>query len=139
MEQMGISKIISNPKVFTLDNETAVITQGVEIPYSSTSSEGTSTEFKEAALKLQVTPSIVGDGNIIMDVQINKDSAKDTTGGEPSIDKTEIATKLLVADQTIVVIGGIYTETLSDTVSKTPLLSDMPVIGNLFKKVKKFS
>ena len=137
MEQMGISKIISNPKVFTLDNETAVITQGVEIPYSSTSSEGTSTEFKEAALKLQVTPSIIGDGNIIMDVQINKDSAKDTTGGEPSIDKTEIATKLLVADQTIVVIGGIYTETLSDTVSKTPLLSDMPVIGNLFKKVKK--
>jgi len=137
MEQMGISKIISNPKVFTLDNETAVITQGLEIPYSSSSSEGTSTEFKEAALKLQVTPSIVGDGNIIMDVQINKDSAKDITGGEPSINKTEIATKLLVADQTIVVIGGIYTETLSDTVSETPLLSDMPIVGNLFKKVKK--
>ena len=68
---------------------------------------------------------------------VSKDSAKDITGGEPSINKTEIATKLLVADQTIVVIGGIYTETLSDTVSKTPLLSDMPIVGNLFKKVKK--
>ena len=136
MESMGISKIISNPKVFTLDNETAVITQGVEIPYESTSSEGTSTEFKEAALKLEVTPSIVGDGNIIMNVKINKDSA-DTSLSNPPVSKTEITTKLLIADGTIVVIGGIYKETLSDTVNKTPLLSDLPIVGNLFKKVKK--
>ena len=136
MEQMGISKIISNPKVFTLDNETAVITQGDEIAYESTSSEGTSTEFKEAALKLEVTPSIVGDGNIIMDVKINKDSA-DTSASNPPVSKTEITTKLLIADGTIVVIGGIYKETLSDTVTKTPLLSSLPIIGNLFKRVKK--
>ena len=136
MEQMGISKIISNPKVFTLDNETAVITQGDEIAYESTSSEGTSTEFKEAALKLEVTPSIVGDGNIIMDVKINKDSA-DTSLSNPPVSKTEITTKLLIADGTIVVIGGIYKETLSDTVSKTPILSDIPIVGNLFKRVKK--
>ena len=136
MESMGISKIISNPKVFTLDNETAVITQGDEIAYESTSSEGTSTEFKEAALKLEVTPSIVGDGNIIMDVKINKDSA-DTSLSNPPVSKTEITTKLLIADGTIVVIGGIYKETLSDTVSKTPILSDIPIVGNLFKRVKK--
>ena len=133
---MGISKIISNPKVFTLNNETAVITQGVEIPYETTSAEGTETEFKEAALKLEVTPTIIGDGNIIMDVQINKDSAN-TSLSNPPISKTEISTKLLVQNKTIVVIGGIYKETLSDSVSKTPLLSDVPVIGNLFKKVKK--
>ena len=136
LESMGISKIISNPKVFTLDNETAVITQGVEIPYESTSSEGTSTEFKEAALKLEVTPSIVGDGNIIMDVKINKDSPN-TSAANPPISKTEITTKLLIADGTIVVIGGIYKENLSDSVSKTPLLSSLPIIGNLFKRVKK--
>ena len=136
LESMGISKIISNPKVFTLNNETAVITQGVEIPYETTSAEGTETEFKEAALKLEVTPTIIGDGNIIMDVQINKDSAN-TSLSNPPISKTEISTKLLVQNKTIVVIGGIYKETLSDSVSKTPLLSDVPVIGNLFKKVKK--
>ena len=137
MEQMGISKIISNPKVFTLDNETAVITQGEEIPYQTVGAEGTETEFKEAALKLEVTPSIVGDGNIIMDVKINKDSADTSGSGTPSVNKTEITTKLLIADGTIVVIGGIYKETSSDTVSKTPVLSDLPFIGNLFKKVKK--
>ena len=71
-----------------------------------------------------------------MDVQINKDSA-DTSLSNPPISKTEISTKLLVQNKTIVVIGGIYKETLSDSVSKTPLLSDVPVIGNLFKKVKK--
>ena len=136
MESMGISKIISNPKVFTLDNETAIITQGVEIPYESTSSEGTSTEFKEAALKLEVTPSVVGDGNIILTVKINKDSA-DTSLSNPPVSKTEITTKLLIADGTIVVIGGIYKETMSDTVNKTPILSDLPFIGNLFKNVKK--
>ena len=136
LESMGISKIISNPKVFTLNNETAVITQGVEIPYETTSAEGTETEFKEAALKLEVTPTIIGDGNIILDVQINKDSAN-TSLSNPPISKTEISTKLLVQNKTIVVIGGIYKETLSDSVSKTPLLSDVPVIGNLFKKVKK--
>jgi len=136
MESMGISKIISNPKIFTLDNETAVITQGVEIPYESTSSEGTTTEFKEAALKLEVTPSIVGDGNIIMTIKINKDSA-DTSLSNPPVSKTEITTKLLIADGTIVVIGGIYKEAFSDTVNKTPILSDLPFIGNLFKKVKK--
>jgi type IV pilus assembly protein PilQ len=138
LEQMGISKIISNPKVFTLDNETAIITQGIEIPYQTVGAEGTETEFKEAALKLEVTPSIVGDGNIIMEVKINKDSANTSiAGGTPSVNKTEITTKLLIADGTIVVIGGIYTESLSDTVSKTPLLSALPFIGNLFKKVKK--
>ena len=136
MESMGISKIISNPKIFTLDNETAVITQGFEIPYESTSSEGTQTEFKEAALKLEVTPSIVGDGNIILEIKINKDTA-DTSLSNPPVSKTEITTKLLIADGTIVVIGGIYKETLSDTVNKTPFLSDLPFIGNLFKKVKK--
>ena len=73
-----------------------------------------------------------------MDVKINKDSADTSVaGGTPSVNKTEITTKLLIADGSIVVIGGIYTETLSDTVSKTPFLSDLPFIGNLFKKVKK--
>ena len=65
MEADSISKVIANPKVFTLDNQTAKITQGVQIPYTSASSSGTQTQFKDAALTLEVTPSVIGDGNII--------------------------------------------------------------------------
>ena len=108
LESKGLGKTISNPKVFTLDNQVAIITQGQEIPYQTTSEGTTSTSFKEAALKLEVTPSIIGDGNVLLQIQVNNDTPNLASGAdEPPINKMEITTKLLVADGDIVVIGGI--------------------------------
>ncbi|SVD65197.1 uncharacterized protein METZ01_LOCUS418051, partial [marine metagenome] len=80
LEKIGMGKTISNPKVFTLDNQLATVTQGQEIPYQTTSEGTTSTSFKEAALKLEVTPSIIGDGNILLDIKVNNDTP-DKSGG----------------------------------------------------------
>ena len=138
LESMGLGKTISNPKIFTLDNQTATITQGEEIPYQTTSEGTTSTSFKEAALKLTVTPSIIGDGNVLLQIQVNNDTPNRTTGSdEPPINKMEIVTKLLIADGDIVVIGGIKKNVIANSKQQTPGLGDMPVIGNLFKGKKK--
>ena len=133
MEADSISKVIANPKVFTLDNQTAKITQGVQIPYTSASSSGTQTTFKDAALTLEVTPSIVGDGNIILDISVNNDSVTNASDSNPPISKTAVNTQLLVADESIVIIGGIFQNTVSNSNSKTPGLGDIPVFGSLFK------
>jgi len=134
LEAIGLGKTISNPKIFTLDNQTATITQGEEIPYQTTSEGTTSTSFKEAALKLTVTPSIIGDGNVLLQIQVNNDTPNRTTGSdEPPINKMEIVTKLLIADGDIVVIGGIKKNVIANSKQQTPGIGDMPVIGNLFK------
>jgi type IV pilus assembly protein PilQ len=133
-EQNGITKIISNPKVFTLDNQEAIIKQVVQIPYKVVQEGEVTYEFKEAGLILTVTPSIVGDGNIILSVNVEKSSAIDIAGTDfKSIDSNEIKTKLLVQDNTVVVIGGVFTQDLKDTSSKVPLIGDIPLFGNLFK------
>ena len=134
LESMGMGKTISNPKVFTLDNQLATVTQGEEIPYQTTSDGTTSTSFKEAALKLEVTPSIIGDGNVLLTIKVNNDTPNRSAGGdEPPINKMEIVTKLLVADGDIVVIGGIKKNIVSQNKNQTPGIGNMPVIGNLFK------
>ena len=134
LESMGMGKTISNPKVFTLDNQLATVTQGEEIPYQTTSDGTTSTSFKEAALKLEVTPSIIGDGNVLLTIKVNNDTPNRSAGGdEPPINKMEIVTKLLVADGDIVVIGGIKKNVVSQSKNQTPGIGNMPVIGNLFK------
>ena len=134
LETMGLGKTISNPKVFTLDNQSATVTQGEEIPYQTTSEGTTSTSFKEAALKLEVTPSIIGDGNVLLSIQVNNDTPNRSAGGdEPPINKMEIVTKLLVADGDIVVIGGIKKNVIAKSKDQTPGVGNLPVIGNLFK------
>ena len=134
LESMGMAKTISNPKVFTLDNQVATVTQGEEIPYQTTSEGTTSTSFKEAALKLEVTPSIIGDGNVLLTIKVNNDTPnRSTESDEPPINKMEIVTKLLVADGDIVVIGGIKKNVIVNKKSQTPGLGNVPIIGNLFK------
>ncbi len=134
LESMGLGKTISNPKVFTLDNQSATVTQGEEIPYQTTSEGTTSTSFKEAALKLEVTPSIIGDGNVLLNIKVNNDTPnRAAESDEPPINKMEIVTKLLVADGDIVVIGGIKKNVIAQSKSQTPGLGNVPVIGNLFK------
>ena len=134
LEAQMISKTVSNPKIYTLDTETATISQGKEQPYSSTSGDGsggTDTSFKEALLKLDVTPTIVGDGNIIIDISLQKDTVG--AGENPPINKMSIKTRLLAEDGSIVVIGGIYEDTTKNTETKVPFFGDIPFFGNLFK------
>ena len=138
LETLGLGKTISNPKVFTLDNQAATVTQGEEIPYQTTSEGTTTTSFKEAALKLEVTPSIIGDGNVLLSIKVNNDTPnRAAESDEPPINKMEIVTKLLVADGDIVVIGGIKKNVIATSKGQTPGLGNMPVIGNLFKGTSK--
>ena len=133
LETLTYNKILSQPSVFTLNNQEATITQGSQIPYQTTSDGTTTTEFKEAALALTVTPSIIGDGNVLLDIKVNNDSPNLTIGDEPAIDTNAITTKLLVSDGDIVVIGGIKKRDIKNANSKTPGISKVPVVGNLFK------
>ena len=137
LEALGKNKIVSSPSVFTLNNQEAKITQGTQIAYQTTSDGTTTTEFKEAALSLTVTPSIIGDGNVLLDIKVNNDTAVAGLADEPSINTNEIITKLLVSDGDIVVIGGIKKNIVSDTRSGTPGVSKVPVFGNLFKSKNK--
>ena len=133
MEADSISKVIANPKVFTLDNQVAVITQGEEVPYTATGADGADTSFKEAALKLTVTPNIIGDGNVLLEIQVNNDTVNRNVQGDPPINKMEISTKLLIADGDIVVIGGIKKNHVFNVKNQAPGLGNVPVLGNLFK------
>ncbi|MDC0511899.1 type IV pilus secretin PilQ [bacterium] len=137
LESLALSRTLSQPSVFTLNNQQATITQGEQIPYQTTSDGTTTTEFKEAALSLTVTPSIIGDGNVLLDIKVNNDTAVAGLADEPSINTNEIITKLLVSDGDIVVIGGIKKNIISDTRSGTPGVSKVPVFGNLFKSKNK--
>nr|HIL77187.1 hypothetical protein [Rhodospirillales bacterium] len=135
MEQDGYTKILSNPRVYVLNNEQAVIKQGFEIPFETSSGDasgGTDIEFKDAKLVLTVTPSIVGDGNIRLDIKIEKEDA-DLTQPNPPIRSEEITTKLMVRDGTIVVIGGVKSRNTTDSTDKVPFFGDLPFIGYLFR------
>ena len=133
MESQGLSKVISNPKIFTLDNQEAIIFQGTEVPYETVSESGTEVEFKEAGLRLAVTPTIIGDGNLMLNLEVNKDSV-DTSQSNPPISKSEIRTNLVTKDSEIVVMGGIYTQMDSKSSDKVPGLGDIPGVGKLFKR-----
>jgi type IV pilus assembly protein PilQ len=138
LEADGKGRIISNPRVVTADQQAALIEQGEEIPYQQAAGlNATSTSFKKANLKLQVTPQITPDDQIILTVDINKDSRGAATPGGLAINTKHIKTQVQVENDGTVVIGGIYTETVSDTETKVPLLGDLPVLGNLFKNTGK--
>ena len=134
LESLGTTRIMSSPSVFTLNNQEAKITQGTEIPYTVIVDGEATIEFKEVALSLTVTPSIIGDGNVLLDILVSNDSPDTTLGtDEPAIKTNEIDTKLLISDGDIVVIGGIKIDKAEGTSSATPGLSKVPVVGNLFK------
>lgn len=133
-ESLGYTKIISSPKVLTLNNKAAKISQGKMQPYQTTSSEGTKTEFVEAALKLEVTPHITPNGQISMKIKANNDTVGDApTGTAPPINKKEATTEMIVANGETTVIGGIYKDDEASTDTGVPLLKDIPVLGWLFK------
>ncbi|WP_404298896.1 type IV pilus secretin PilQ [Halomonas sp.] len=135
MESEGKSYTISQPRVITANQRTAVIKQGQERAYREAAASGASAvDFKEAVLSLEVTPQITPDNRIIMDVAITNDTFGEfNPGEEPPINKNEIQTQVLVDNGETVVLGGILqTEELQNLV-KTPFLGDLPVLGNLFR------
>ena len=135
MEKDEKVKIISRPKIVTVDNKQAKIEQGVSLPYLKQTEDGISTEFKNATLTLEVTPHITPDGSIIMKVLAKKDqkSAQTGFGGEPGIDTRSAETEVLVKDGETTVIGGIYERTQTYSESGVPFLSKIPILGWLFK------
>ena len=136
----GRGKIISSPRVITADQVEATIEQGTEIPYQqATSSGATAVQFKKATLSLKVKPQITPDDNVIMNLNVHKDSIGTVTvNGAPSIDTKQVTTEVLVENGGTVVIGGIYTQDERTTINKVPLLGDLPYVGFLFKNTLKF-
>jgi type IV pilus assembly protein PilQ len=134
LEADNRGKIVSSPRVVTADQVKAVIEQGTEFAYQqATASGATSVAFRKASLKLEVTPQITPDDNIILDVQVNKDSPGEIVAGAVSINTKQVKTNVLVENGGTVVIGGIFEMIELDNTTKVPLLGDAPVVGNLFK------
>ena len=134
MEADGKGKIVSSPRVVTADQVKALIEQGTEFPYqTATSSGATSLAFRKANLKLEVTPQITPEGNIILELDVNKDSRGETTAAGIAINTKHIRTQVLVENGGTVVIGGIFTLDETENETKVPLLGDVPYLGNLFK------
>ncbi len=131
----GKGKIISSPRVITADNVEATIEQGTEIPYQqATSSGATSVSFRKATLSLKVQPQIAPNDNVIMKLNVTKDSVGANTSAGPAIDTKQVATEVLVQNGGTVGIGGIFEQEESSTRTKIPLLGDLPVIGVLFRQ-----
>ncbi|MRV75053.1 type IV pilus secretin PilQ [Duganella sp. FT92W] len=134
LEADGNGKIISSPRVVTADKAIATIEQGLELPYQvATSSGATSIIFRKANLRLEVTPQITPDGNVVIDVDVNKDSVGQETRAGFAIDTKHVKTQVMVENGGTVVLGGIYQQIERTTVSKVPVLGDVPVLGMLFK------
>jgi len=141
-EAEGQTEIISSPKVITSDQHKASILQGQEIPYLESSSSGAATvAFKEAVLKLEVTPAITPDDRVNLDLVVNKDSPDyanaivlpGTLGSVPPINTQEVTTRILVDNGETIVLGGVYEQTKSHSVTRVPFLGELPLIGFLFR------
>jgi type IV pilus assembly protein PilQ len=134
LEADGKGKVVSSPRLVTADQVKAIIRQGTRIPFQkATSSGATAIEYIEATLKLEVTPQITPEGNVILDVKVNKDSLGAQTGQGLSINTKSVETQVLVENGGTVVIGGIFEQTDRVDETKVPFLGDVPYLGNLFK------
>jgi type IV pilus secretin PilQ/predicted competence protein len=134
LEADGRGRIVSSPRVITADKVKATIEQGDELPFQvATSSGATSVQFKKASLRLEVVPQITPDGQVILEVDVNKDSPGIETKSGFSINTKHVKTQVLVENGGTVLIGGIYTQTESESTAKVPGLGDLPGVGNLFR------
>ncbi len=135
-ELNGEGKVISSPRVVTLDNREALIEQGVSIPFQTFENGDAQLEFIDAVLQLKVTPHITADRSIIMSIEVARnapDASVETPTGSPAIAKNQAKTETLVKDGQTLVIGGIYVIDKAETSSRVPYLWEMPVLGHLFK------
>ena len=139
LESSGQGEVVSQPKIITGDKQLATIKSGSEIPYQEGAASGATTvSFKEAVLKLEVTPNITPDDRILLDLVINQDSLGDLvpsgTGGLiPTINTTQLTTQVLVGNGETVVLGGVFQNDEITQIRKVPFLGDIPYLGTLFK------
>lgn len=134
LEASSKGRVISSPKVITIDNKEATIEQGTQIPYSTVSASGTNTQFVDATLSLKVTPHITPDGSVIMKLEAKNDSQGQVgASGQPAINKKKATTEVLVRDGETAVIGGILQISRSEDQGAVPWLSKIPVLGILFR------
>ena len=139
-EENGVGHIIAAPRVHTLNNQTATITQGIEIPYLELTETGVATtEFREAVLELNVTPYVTPDRRILLKLDVKQEEPDFSRAiqGQPPINKNEVKTQLLVEDDTIVVLGGVLKNRVDFTQEAVPGLSKLPLLGGLFKSKDK--
>jgi len=137
LDSEGMAELVATPKVLTADQQPALIASGQQIGYeTATASGATQLEFIEAELRLEVTPQITPEGKVLMEIKVNNDSVNgDPTGQQrPLIDTNRLETSVLVGDGETVVLGGIFQQQVIKSVVKTPLLGDLPWIGNLFRR-----
>jgi type IV pilus assembly protein PilQ len=137
LESSGLVRIVSNPRILTLDNHDARINQGTLIPYSQVSAQGVQTSFQEAKLQLLVKPHVTADGSVSMHIKINRDEPdfnQTAANGAPTILKREAETELLVMDGHTAVIGGIFTRNTGRNLDQVPFFGDIPIIGVLFQR-----
>ncbi len=142
LESSGNGEVIARPKVTTQDKVTATIQSGVRIPYQSQAggtAGGSTTEFEEAVLSLEVTPQITPDGRINMQLDIRQDSVAAGGGDIPAINTNQVTTSALVNNGETIVLGGVFREESTTVETKTPLLGDLPYVGNLFKRTENAS
>ncbi len=133
LESNATGKVVSSPRVLTMDQQPAIVSQGTQIPYATVSANGTQTQFQQANLKLEVTPQITPDGTLVLTLDISKDSLGIATTAGYAIDTKRVKTQALVENGGTVVIGGIYEMTENNTENKVPFFGDLPLIGVLFK------
>jgi type IV pilus assembly protein PilQ len=137
LEADGKGKVVSSPRVITADQQKALIEQGEELPYQvSTSSGATAVQFRKANLKLEVTPQVTPEGNVILDVDVTKDSVGRDTANGFAINTKHVKTQVLIENGGTVVIGGIFEQNDREDITKVPFLGDIPYVGNLFKTRK---
>jgi type IV pilus assembly protein PilQ len=136
LQAESLGEVISNPRVITANNRKATIMQGTQIPYSGVAGVGAvaATQFKDVVLKLEVKPQITPDDRIIMDLKVTKDTPGSNYNGAVSIDKREVDTQVFVDNGETVVLGGVYEQRKADQVQRIPFFSDIPLIGELFKR-----
>ena len=134
LEADGKGKVVSSPRLVTADQVKALIEQGTELPYQqATSSGATAIAFRKANLKLEVTPQITPEGNVILELDVNKDSVGQATANGFAIDTKHVRTQVLVENGGTVVIGGIFELNERTDETKVPFFGDLPGVGNLFK------
>lgn len=135
LETSGEAEIIAKPRVVATNRQTAVVRSGVQIPYQeATSSGATSTSFQSATLSLEVTPRIASEEEVVLVLKVNQDTVGRTYSGVPSINTNAIETQVLVASGETLVLGGVYQNDINTSVSRTPVLGSIPLLGRLFRR-----
>ena len=134
LESEGLADVVSKPKIVTSEGQPARIESGTEVPYQTVSDDKVSIEFRQAALMLEVTPFVKDGEHILLSLNIHQDSVGELVNGVPSLKTNRLKTQVVVKNQETLVLGGIFREERFESESRVPFFSDIPFLGELFKR-----